>query len=86
MGEKICRERKDLNLVEWIVGSIDGEKDPRCLLTVFKIIPSTVELLKKTSAIEEAAEELFDVVSCYFPITDTGILHSVSPEGLPRLV
>jgi hypothetical protein len=50
-----------------VVAAIDGEKDPRNLILTFRIVPTLVESLE--AARGELAEELFDVISCYFPIT-----------------
>lgn len=44
--------------------SVDGEKDPRCLLLVFDLFVFLNQNLD-TSGYEE---ELFEIVSCYFPI------------------
>ena len=44
--------------------SIDGEKDPRCLLLVFDLFVFLNQNLDTTSY----EEELFEVVACYFPI------------------
>ncbi|KAJ1680033.1 hypothetical protein EV182_000816 [Spiromyces aspiralis] len=44
---------------------VDGEKDPRNLIIIFQLIPHL------TAAVDlgEYAEDLFEVVFCYFPIT-----------------
>ena len=49
------------------VQSMEGEKDPRCLLLCFEIIA----FLMKTfgDKIASISEDVFDVVACYFPIT-----------------
>lgn len=47
------------------IQSMDGERDPGCLLFLFKWIP---DLLKFLPVGEALIEELFDVISCYFPI------------------
>ncbi|KAJ1921238.1 hypothetical protein H4219_000837 [Mycoemilia scoparia] len=44
---------------------VDGEKDPRNLMIVFQIIPALVERIN----IQKYAEDLFEVIFCYFPIT-----------------
>ena len=59
-----------MKLTELVIGSIDGERDPRCIMSVFQIVQSIMELIQSMSA--QSAEDLFDVVACYFPITDTG--------------
>lgn len=50
-----------------VVAAVDGEKDPRNLLLVFSMVPILTATLD--SARDELAEELFDVVAVYFPIT-----------------
>lgn len=44
---------------------IDGEKDPRCLLTVFSMVVN----IASNFPIDRFAEDLFEVSACYFPIT-----------------
>ena len=56
------------------VAAIDGERDPRCLLETLPLHSCIVSRLgvKKISDADPAMlEELFDVVSCYFPVTYT---------------
>ncbi|KAJ2760039.1 hypothetical protein IWQ56_005584, partial [Coemansia nantahalensis] len=60
---------------------LDGEKDPRALAAAFQTIPRLVALVD----IKSHAEDLFDVVFCYFPITfkhREGDPPTVSPESL----
>ncbi|KAJ2704988.1 hypothetical protein H4R19_005174, partial [Coemansia spiralis] len=60
---------------------LDGEKDPRALAAAFQTIPRLVALVD----IKNHAEDLFDVVFCYFPITfkhRDGDPSTVSPESL----
>ncbi|KAJ1728308.1 hypothetical protein LPJ61_004100, partial [Coemansia biformis] len=60
---------------------LDGEKDPRSLMTAFQTIPQLVGLVD----IKNHAEDLFDVVFCYFPITfkhREGDPSTISPEAL----
>ncbi|KAJ1931570.1 hypothetical protein FBU59_006663, partial [Linderina macrospora] len=45
--------------------ALDGEKDPRSLMVAFELVPQIIELVD----IKKYAEDLFDVVFCYFPIT-----------------
>ncbi|KAJ1964135.1 hypothetical protein GGI12_001619 [Dipsacomyces acuminosporus] len=62
---------------------LDGEKDPRSLMVAFNIIPRIVELVD----IKRHAEDLFDVIFCYFPITfkhRDGDPSSISPESLKK--
>lgn len=52
------------DLVFGIINFIEGETDPNCLLLIFNFLPS---FLKKFD-LGHLAEELFEVLSCYFPI------------------
>ena len=53
---------------ESVIAAMDGEKDPRNLMLTFRLV---VELVHSgiEAAEGELAEELFDVISCYYPIT-----------------
>ncbi|XP_067948413.1 MMS19 nucleotide excision repair protein homolog [Watersipora subatra] len=46
---------------------IDGERDPRNLLTIFQLTPLVINAFP----IGVCCEELFDVTSCYFPVDFT---------------
>jgi DNA repair/transcription protein MET18/MMS19 len=50
------------------VQAMDGEKDPRNLLLCFKLVPAIVQTVPEYIQFEE---DLFDITSCYFPITFT---------------
>ena len=55
---------------DFVIGYIqamDGEKDPRNLLMAFRLANVVARQFPKE--IEPMAEELFEVTSCYFPIT-----------------
>eukprot|EP00808_Paulinella_micropora_P022435 g31034.t1 len=54
-----------------LVAAMDGEKDPRNLLTCFQLVSSVLSRFSKESISSELCNELFDVTSCYFPITFT---------------
>lgn len=45
---------------------VDGERDPRNLLLVFRLTPI---VLTRVPGCERFLDELFDVTSCYFPIS-----------------
>ena len=51
--------------LDTVIRQIDGEKDPRCLLLVFRLVPHVTKLF----SVDKCYEDLFEVVSCYFPIT-----------------
>ncbi|KAJ2797582.1 hypothetical protein H4R20_005132, partial [Coemansia guatemalensis] len=60
---------------------LDGEKDPRSLMVAFQIIPKLAKMVN----IKNNAEDLFDVIFCYFPITfkhRESDPSSISPESL----
>ncbi|KAM7476006.1 hypothetical protein LguiB_023249 [Lonicera macranthoides] len=64
------------NLVYGICEAIDGERDPRCLMLTFHIVEALVQLFPDTSGpIGSFAEELFEILGCYFPI------HFTHPKG-----
>lgn len=54
----------DNELVCGFIKAMEGEKDPRNLLIIFKIIP----LITRYYTISPLEEELFEVIGCYFPI------------------
>lgn len=68
----------DIDLAEMIIVSIDGEKDPRCLLDGFEAAKSVLKQYSElppesihSNTMENATEEMFDVLSCYFPVSFT---------------
>ncbi|KAL0341969.1 UNVERIFIED_CONTAM: MMS19 nucleotide excision repair protein [Sesamum calycinum] len=64
------------NLVYGICEAIDGEKDPQCLLLVFHIVESLPQLYPGPSGpLANFAEDLFEILGCYFPI------HFTHPKG-----
>eukprot|EP01147_Barroeca_monosierra_P009632 gene9632-1853_t len=67
--------------VAGFIQQIDGEKDPRCLVIIFYLVP----FIASTFPISKYANDLFDVTSCYFPITFTpppNDPYGVSPQQL----
>lgn len=48
-----------------VITSMDGERDPRCLLFLFTWLSN---LLKVIPVGDSLIEEMFDVMSCYFPV------------------
>ncbi|XP_077501947.1 MMS19 nucleotide excision repair protein isoform X2 [Amblyomma americanum] len=46
------------------IQALEGERDPRCLLQVFAIIP----MLCNEFILDELEESVFDVCACYFPV------------------
>jgi len=60
-------------LLEGAVAAVDGEKDPRCLAVAFDLWPPLVALFHPSSPpMAACAEDLHDIVSCYFPISFSG--------------
>ncbi len=51
------------------VDAMDGEKDPRCLLSCFRVAEFLGRALSPSAMDAKVAEDLFDVTTCYFPIT-----------------
>ncbi|CAL8466583.1 g6119 [Coccomyxa elongata] len=68
--------KSSLGLLEGAAAALDGERDPRCLLAGFSIIQQLAGLYRKSGdapakELEKHAEELVDVLGCYFPIVYT---------------
>lgn len=47
-----------------MISVMDGERDPRNLMFLFNFLPKFI----KTIPIGHLTEEMFDVISCYYPI------------------
>lgn len=52
------------DFVYGVISSIDGERDPRNLMLLFNILPNFI----KEFPLGHLTEEMFEVISCYFPI------------------
>ncbi|CAG5003760.1 unnamed protein product [Parnassius apollo] len=52
------------DFVYGVLSSIEGERDPRNLLFLFNILPNFL----KEVPLGHLTEEMFDVISCYYPI------------------
>ncbi|KAL1439302.1 hypothetical protein MTO96_010327 [Rhipicephalus appendiculatus] len=50
--------------VQGCIQAIEGERDPRCLMQVFAIIP----MICKNFILGELEESVFEVCACYFPV------------------
>ncbi|KAG0566152.1 hypothetical protein KC19_7G042200 [Ceratodon purpureus] len=71
------------DLVFGIVAAVEEEKDPRCLLLAFRIIQLLARLYPDPNGpIASCADELFDVVSRYFPISFNP--QPNNPDGITR--
>ncbi|KAG2386752.1 hypothetical protein C9374_002496 [Naegleria lovaniensis] len=67
---------KSVNFLNGFIQSIEGERDPANLITCFDMVPRIIELFDMQSENTEKiltgiSDDLFDVTSCYFPITYT---------------
>lgn len=52
------------DLVYGVISSIEGERDPRNLLFLFNFLPHFLTHIP----LGHLTEEMFDVISCYYPI------------------
>ncbi|KAK8503384.1 hypothetical protein V6N12_034779 [Hibiscus sabdariffa] len=62
-------------LMYGICESVDREKDPHCLMLTFHIIEVLSRLFTDPSGAPDFSHELFEILSCYFPI------HFTHPKG-----
>lgn len=56
------------DFVYGLIQAIDQEKDPRCLALTFHLVQSIVKLFLSQLGAAHVAQDLFEVLSCYFPI------------------
>lgn len=63
---------QDNELISLILDAIDGEKDPRCLMLTFYIAEALMRIIPDQSGASFSAE-LFEILSCYFPIYFTHV-------------
>ena len=52
------------DLIYAIINTIDGERDPKNLILIFTILPHFM----KEFSLGHLTEEMFEVISCYFPV------------------
>eukprot|EP01059_Diplonema_ambulator_P030391 TRINITY_DN5194_c0_g1_i1.p1 TRINITY_DN5194_c0_g1~~TRINITY_DN5194_c0_g1_i1.p1 ORF type:complete len:871 (+),score=300.64 TRINITY_DN5194_c0_g1_i1:45-2657(+) len=74
--------------VNSFIRAIDGERDPRCLLLTFAMHSKvTAKLGREGIGSEDPSllEEMFDVVSCYFPISYTAPKKEKNPVSTDDL-
>ncbi|XP_023311835.1 MMS19 nucleotide excision repair protein homolog isoform X2 [Anoplophora glabripennis] len=70
-----------LDLVYGVISSIDGERDPRNLMFLFKWLKSFLT----TIPLGHLTEEMFEVIACYFPVdfkTPPSIGRDITREDL----
>ena len=68
--------------------AMDGEKDPRCLVTCLRVARAALRQFDD-AALRETAGTLFEVTSCYFPIMFTpppNDPHKITREALVELL
>lgn len=80
------------DIMEFTIASVDGEKDPRCLMKGFAAVRAVLELYQAQpepslhfGRLEDSTEELFDVLSCYFPVSFTpppNDQHGITRDGI----
>lgn len=58
------------DLVYGIIDSIAGERDPNNLMLLFNILPQFI----KEFPLGHLVEEMFEVVSCYFPVDFNSVI------------
>ncbi|XP_059622620.1 MMS19 nucleotide excision repair protein [Phlebotomus argentipes] len=51
-------------LLQGVIATLEGERDPRNLLRIFTFMPKVLELYP----LEHWTEEMFEVFACYFPV------------------
>ncbi|KFM29294.1 MMS19 nucleotide excision repair protein-like protein [Auxenochlorella protothecoides] len=83
-----------VSLWDACLAGMDGERDPRGLLAAFALARSLMALYSAQPSnslaagqMEEGSEELFDILSCYFPISfspPANDPHGITREGLAR--
>ena len=56
-----------LSVLEGIISSIDGEKDPRCLVASMKVLRRAISYFQLFVPL--LAEKIFDISACYFPVS-----------------
>ncbi|KAI0496487.1 hypothetical protein KFK09_022804 [Dendrobium nobile] len=56
------------DFVYGLIQAVDQEKDPRCLVLTFHLVQSLVKLFLSQLGSEHVAQDLFEVLSCYFPV------------------
>ncbi|CAG7834724.1 unnamed protein product [Allacma fusca] len=64
----------------YFIQSIDGEKDPRNLLLIFQLVPISLN----NFPLGPFVEELFEVLSCYFPVDFTPITTDANEQAITR--
>ncbi|GAX83594.1 hypothetical protein CEUSTIGMA_g11019.t1 [Chlamydomonas eustigma] len=78
--------KRSIDLVDATIAAIDEEKDPRCLKLSFNIIKATCAAYHlpgvNPEPLQRHAQELAEVMSCYFPVRFTPPKND--PHGITR--
>lgn len=59
------------SFVDGFIQAMDGEKDPRCLVLCFNLARFVLDNFSAKDFTPASLQELFEVTSCYFPVTFT---------------
>jgi DNA repair/transcription protein MET18/MMS19 len=82
--EDVGKEAKSFG--SCVVLSVEGEKDPRCLVVALEVVQRTLRRISSdlvsADGGDSVLEELFDVAACYFPIAFTPPPNN--PHGITR--
>lgn len=66
------------DFVYGVINAMDGERDPRILLSLYEFIPNFLS----TFQLGHLTEDMFEVIACYFPIDFQP--SSVDPKTITR--
>lgn len=69
LDDSAVRDELGGEFVHGFVQAVDGEKDPRNLLLVFELMHRIMASSTPVRDWKRYAEDLFEVMTCYFPIT-----------------
>jgi hypothetical protein len=57
-----------VEVLEGLIHTMDGERDPRCLVSSLKLLSTAMHIFSN-DVNEEISEKIFNASACYFPIT-----------------
>ncbi|GAB2222290.1 hypothetical protein Drorol1_Dr00013501 [Drosera rotundifolia] len=76
----MCYVLEGDHLVYGVCQAIEGEKDPHCLMLIFRIVKVLAEMFPDpTGPVANVAEEIFDNLGRYFPIHYTHMAFASTP-------
>lgn len=64
------------DLIYGIINTIDGERGPKNLTLIFTILPHFM----KEFPLGHLTEEMFEVISCYFPVDFNSVIKSTNQD------